>query len=102
MFGAHTEKVRVSHLGYPRFHTNCEHVYCVLLSGLLPYKPVSHFNPCSHILNRATYVPHGIFAQNHLQIYLLRQDKWCTCARASEIGLWQSAKQTNCDKPQII
>jgi len=27
-----------------------------LLSGLLPYKPVLHFNPCPRILNRATFL----------------------------------------------
>ena len=48
-----------------------------LLSGLLPYKPVSHFNLCPRILNR--YVRRDTFAQSHLQI--LRQDKCCTCIR---------------------
>ena len=50
-----------------------------LLSGLLPYKPVSHFNPCPRILNRATFLTTLLLRAILLQI--LRQDKWCTCIR---------------------
>ena len=50
---------------------------CALLSGILPYKPVS-LQPMSSN-PEPSYIPHDTFAQNHFQI--LWQDKWCTCIR---------------------
>jgi len=53
-----------------------------LLSGLLPYIPVLHFNPCPQS------VRHHVFAQNHL-----RYSGKTNGARASEAGLSGKANQ---------
>ena len=57
---------------------------------------INQFHISTHVLDPETsYVPHDVFAQNHL--HLSRQNKCCT-----HIRLVFQAKQTNCDKPQII
>jgi len=55
------KKLRVSHREYPISHNLLTRA---LLSGLLPYKPASHFNPCPRIQNRATFLM--TFGENYL------------------------------------
>ena len=58
-----------------------------LLSGLLPYKPVSHLNPCLQILNRATI----LITLLHRTIF--KYSGKTNGARASETGLSGKANQ---------
>jgi len=58
-----------------------------LLSGLLPYKPVSHFNPCPQILNRATFLV--TFLLRTIFKYFAKTNG----ARALETGLSGKANQ---------
>ena len=57
---------------------------------------INQFHISTHVLDPETsYVPHDVFAQNHLQI--LRQNQWCNMSETVS-----QAKQTNRDKPQIF
>ena len=53
-----------------------------LLSGFLPYKPVSHFNPCPRILNRDTFL-----MTTFLLRAIFKYSGKTNGARASETGL---------------
>jgi hypothetical protein len=47
-----------------------------LLYGLLPYKPVSHFNPCPRILNRATFLM-TFFSEPSSNMMARAVQAWC-------------------------
>ena len=65
------------------------------LSGILPYKPVSHFNPCPRILNQATFLM--TFWLILILSTLARQ-----MVHVHQDSPVSQAKQTNCDKPQTF